>query len=111
AKWGPVSEPRQEIAARALELAAGSLAPLFRTAPGRPRPAEARRQTALPDQPPDRKPGCGQATRRVEDDRQLAPAEPLQQRAQAVVRALVDGGLGGEPLAAPGPARLWPSPC
>ena len=99
-------EHRHQVAARALELVAGRLAPLFRIASGRHRPADARRQPALPHQPPDRKPGRDRAARRMEEDRQLAPAELLQERAQAIVGAGVEGAVGRDPFAAADPAGI-----
>src|SRR5215472_14113815 len=77
-------EPGRQLAAVALELVAGGLARHLGVAALRHGPTDARREPALAQEMPDRQRPGDRSARRMEIDRQLAPAEAVEQRAQAL---------------------------
>ncbi len=104
---GPVGlELSRQILAAALEFVAGGLSRLLGVAALRQGPGDAGGQPALTHEAADRERSGHRSAGRMEIDRQLALAEPVQQCAQALRRAAIDHAVGGDPLVAAPPASM-----
>ena len=68
--------------------------------------ADARGHAALAHEPADREPPVHRAAGRVEIDRKLALAQPVEQRAQAHGRLPIDRSFRDDPLATAGTAGV-----